>query len=41
MRYGHHPRDIDDYTWRDIKTFIAALPAVWENENVAGLGDVR
>ncbi|SEU00983.1 hypothetical protein [Natrinema hispanicum] len=38
MRYGHHPRDIDDYTWKDIQEFVAALPAAWENENLAGLG---
>lgn len=41
MRYGHNPNDIDDYTWQDIQTFVAALPTVWENENMAGLGGER
>lgn len=28
MYYGHDPRAIEDYAWRDVETFLAALPAL-------------
>jgi hypothetical protein len=28
MYYGHDPRAIDEYAWRDVETFLAALPAL-------------
>lgn len=32
MKYGHPPERIDEYQWRDVQTFLAALPPIWRNE---------
>lgn len=40
MRYGHDPRDIDAYPWRDVRLFLEALPVIHERENpLLGDGD--
>lgn len=32
MRYGHSPKEIDQYDWADIMNFMNALPAILEKE---------
>lgn len=36
MRYGHDPRDVDDYPWRDVWLFAATSQSIRAGEHPLG-----